>query len=1721
MSEEKIMWVTRYKRNISNLILITLLFGLFLSLLIEFNYLEQIKSRSVNEIMLESNLFANEMESQSTNLLYLSDIHTRVRERITDPVDYDESMKGVLSDFIKENLVYDQVRILDLDGHELFRVNRVNNEVIIIPDDELQDKSDRYYFVNAQALERDEILVSRFDLNIEYDEIETPIKPVYRLVTPIDLNDGSRLGYLVLNILGEPVLNHIHQADQSIFGNVYLTNENGDWLIGPEDTTPWGFMYEDAERFNISETFPGIWQKFNDQDLDFYQGFCTNGLFTFHRIGIVNKPVGMDVKYFSGIQVEKWILISFIPFRQAVSSTSIVIFIATIIVAVLMNIFLRQQVKIRLSEEIAYRAREESEKKLQIISDASQDAIILINSKGLIEYWSGSAEKMFGYSSDEVLNKEVHDIITMHQDDRALAQRKMGKFAQNGKGPILNTLREMDAKTRDGKLIPAEISINPIKIGDEWWAAGIVRDITKRREAQKEIRELAQFPLENTNAVMRFDLQGELIYANPASDFLLRNWNLAIGQKLKDPLRKNFLDEIASGGKSRIRIEIKDHIYSLDIFPVVDSGYANVYGVDITEEETARKELQASELKYRTLLNSMPQYIFHKDVEGRYITINKALSELLNMEPSHFVGKTDFDLFPGDISEKHSESDRQVLEQGIPYEADEMFFPQEDDKKIAHIVKTPVYDANGAVTGILGIFWDITKQVQAEKGLAELNKNLEGLVQKRTKEIEIINKELSISKERYQAIIENQVEFVFRWDLKGNITYSNHSFSDRFNKKNKDIVGKYYKDTISSARMDELYKKMADITQDNTFQTLEIRDVLSDGQVVWEQWNSRAIFNDRKEIVEVQNVGRDITELKQAQEQVYIQSSALEAAANGIVITDVDGKIIWVNRAMSNLTGYEVKELIDENPRIFKSGMVDDVVYEGLWNTILAGKVWSGEVINRKKDGSLYTEEMTITPILSEGKVINFIAIKQDITARKQIEQEVREAKEQAEIANSAKSIFLANMSHEIRTPLNAIMGLNYLLRRTGLTDIQQKYLGKMQTASKNLLDMINDVLDYSKIEAQKIEIEKMPFDLETIFIDITDTEALKAHQKGIELIVSSAEDIPERLQGDPIRLKQVLRNLVNNAIKFTESGEVVVEVKKTAERKDSITLLFSVTDTGIGLSQEQINKLFTPFQQADISTTRKFGGTGLGLAISQRIVSLMHGKIWVESELNKGSKFFFEIPFRKLPPKKKADLFASKEVIGKKVLIVDSNVKSYKWLDQLLKPTQAQISHVADKDTLKEIINSSKAEDQFDVILINNNVRGFRRLSDLLDLKMRLKSEEVKVIHLTDTVQFAQRVQDEGSSSIDSVLIKPINASQLYDTWIALFTGNRSMARKHTDAGSQETRNDLTGLKILLTEDNEINQEVITELLKQKNVAVTVADNGQAALDLISKEKFDLVLMDIQMPIMDGFTASRKIRKQKKFDAMPILALTANALVEEKEKARRAGMDDYITKPIEPGLFFEKIAHWTKREKVDVEKTPVDSILSIPGVNVEKGLLRLNDDQAAYIALLNKFVSNHGGDLKQIEENGLKEDWEKAGAKLHAMKGAAANLSAVELVDALEKIESSIRDKHIDEFKNSIDLANALFNKLKKEIGVLYRTSIIKEESKPSLGKNDLREKLERLQQLVNHNDPEAKVVLKEIRLAGSLGNMREMLDDVQAALDRYQFKRAGALLEDVLRKI
>ncbi len=1703
-----------------------LLFGVAVSVIIEVNYVKQLSKSAQNEIVLESDIFKNEMNSQESNLLYLADIVKRIKEFTSAENLFQSTLEGTLADFAEENGTYDQVRFLDQTGMEVVRINRVSGQINIVPKMELQDKSERYFFKASEKLHPNEIYISKFDLNVEYDEMQIPEKPVYRLITPVDLSDGTRIGYVVLNILGEPLLNRIISAERIINGEILLINDSGDWLIGPQGTTPWGFMYTDAQNINISEKYSKIWNQYQGEYL--FQGYCPSGLFTFRLINPFDRYMAVNTVKIEGTSHEKWILISHIETSSLISQASLAILLTTLVLIIVLYFAFRQVAKNRWNERKAYQAREESEKKLDIISAASQDAIILINSKGLVEYWSVSAEKMFGYSAEEAFHKEIHQMITMHQKDREMAYKGMEQYASTGEGPILRNLREMDAKTKSGHAIPVEISINPVRIENEWWAAGIIRDISERRKAEKEIRELAQFPLENANAVMRVDKDSILMYANPASDYLLQSLKMKIGEEVQDPLRTLVSNAIMNNERAETRLKINKKAYLFIIFPVVEAGYTNIYGVDVTEEEKARKELQNNELKYRTLLNTIPQYVFHKDINGKYITINDSLAKLMHLDATDVQGKMDEDLYSPEIAKRHRKTDQDVIDKNSPIETDEPLDPEKPDEKIVHMVKAPVFDKHGNIDGILGIFWDITQRVQAERDLAKLNKNLEKLVDSRTREVNDINNQLSISEKRYRAIIESQVEFVFRWDLQGKITYANQSFSRRFEKEVNEIEGSFFREEISSEGMEELYAKIEIITKDKPLLTTEIRNTFPNGKIVWEQWNCRAIFNEKNEIVEIQNVGRDITELKQAQEQLYIQSSALEAAANGIIITDVEGIIIWANKALSSLTGYSLNEMVGKTPRIFKSGKMGKEFYASLWERINQGEVWSGEVINRKKNGEFYTEEMIITPISTEsGKVTNFIAIKQDISVRKEIEAEVERAREQAEIADRAKSTFLANMSHEIRTPLNAIMGLNYLLKRTGVSDVQDQYLDKMQSASKTLLDTINDVLDFSKIEAEKIEIENVSFDLNTVLLDITDTEALKAHQKGIELIVSVGENIPDRIEGDPIRLKQVLRNLTNNAVKFTDEGEVVIDIQKIIEDDARLTLEFSVSDTGIGLSPEQIERLFVPFQQADISTTRRYGGSGLGLAISKRIVQIMNGEIWVKSEIGKGSTFSFTIPFKKVPPRKRVDLFLSKEVIGKKVLIVDSNSKSSQWLARILKPTQAEIVQVADINTLEELLAPQRNEKPFDVILVNNNVKGFRRMSDLLGIKKHFTAGNIKVIHLTDTVQIAQQLNESELTSIDAILIKPINASQLYDTWMSLFTSTRAKPQiEEFTAKNLQSRNTMDQIKILLVEDNEINQEVFRELLEQNGAEISIAENGKIALEILDKQAFDLILMDVQMPVMDGFTATREIRKKTGYAALPIIALTANAQVEEKNQANEAGMNDYITKPIEPKLLFDIIEKWTNKS-VPNKSTGINTAETAPlfihGVDTAQGIARLNQDRSAYIQLLKKFVKNHQQDIEEIAAFIEQGDWENARQASHAVRGAAANLGAEKLADELMKIEDAIKVNDSELVRSELNKAKDLF------VAIVQDLSIINEEKdqpqsseqKVPLNQKELTTKLKYLQQKIKNNDPAAKILINEINQIVPDTHFDGLLLMAKISLEAYDFKKAGIEINKVIKMI
>jgi PAS domain S-box-containing protein len=347
-----------------------------------------------------------------------------------------------------------------------------------------------------------------------------------------------------------------------------------------------------------------------------------------------------------------------------------------------------------------------------------------------------------------VLGKEIHGIIAMYQEDREVAYKGMERFTKTGEGSILRTLREVDAKKKDGTSFPAEISINAVQIDDEWWAVGIVRDISDRRRSEKEIREMAQFPLEISNTIMRVDDESTLLFANPASEFLLRNLGMKVGRKVAQPLRDLVRDAIRKNERIETRSKIAERIYLFTAFPIPQSGYVNIYGADITEEENVRRSVEASELKYRSLVNAMPQYMFHKDLQGRYITVNDALAKLMGVDSARVPGKSDLDLFAKEAAAIHKESDKEVIKNKLPIEFDEPLDLEKPDGNVIHMVKAPIINANGDVEGVLGIFWDITNRIKAERELASLNRNLEALVKDRTREIETINDRLSISEKK-------------------------------------------------------------------------------------------------------------------------------------------------------------------------------------------------------------------------------------------------------------------------------------------------------------------------------------------------------------------------------------------------------------------------------------------------------------------------------------------------------------------------------------------------------------------------------------------------------------------------------------------------------------------------------------------------------------------------------------------------------------------------------------------------------------------------------------------------------------------------------------------------------------------------------------------------------------------------------------------------------------
>ncbi|MFA7428961.1 MAG: response regulator [Rhodospirillaceae bacterium] len=659
------------------------------------------------------------------------------------------------------------------------------------------------------------------------------------------------------------------------------------------------------------------------------------------------------------------------------------------------------------------------------------------------------------------------------------------------------------------------------------------------------------------------------------------------------------------------------------------------------------------------------------------------------------------------------------------------------------------------------------------------------------------------------------------------------------------------------------------------------------------------------------------------------------------------------------------------------------------------------------------------------------------VTEIERREEALSVARDEANRANDAKSAFLANMSHEIRTPMNAVIGLSRLAMQTPLNDRQRDYLTKILGASQALLGIINDILDFSKIEAGKLDLEEAEFSVTDLLDDVAALISGKAEEKGLEIVFSASPDLPQRLFGDSLRLGQVLTNLATNAVKFTEVGEVVVRAAVESEQDDRVVLHFSIRDTGIGLSENQRAKLFTPFSQADASTTRRFGGTGLGLSICQRLVDMMGGRIWVESAPDKGSTFHFTCDLRRARPTLR-DVDRWKDLRGTRVLVVDDNATARAILSEMLRSFDCTVAEAEDgAGALEELARvTAEGEEPYQVVLMDWRMPRMDGLEASRRIKGREGLVDLPVIIMVTAYGRDEVIREaESRQAIDGLLIKPVNPSLLFDSMMQLIGLGGEGDLRRSIVSSLSTTEDamaaLSGRRALLVEDNTLNQQVASEILSHWGIQVEVANDGREgllALEAAGPDGYDIVLMDVQMPVMDGIEATRAIRAQERFNDLPIVAMTAHALQEERERCLNAGMNDHVSKPIDPEFLCAvliriigarpKAATGAAAPGKSDGAAPGVFVLppTLPGVDVTTALRRVMGNARLLAKLLRDFRHQHLNTAQKLDDLLAAENWDALREEAHALKGVAGNVGAMDIHATAQALEKAIKVERLAE---------------------------------------------------------------------------------------------------------
>jgi len=916
---------------------------------------------------------------------------------------------------------------------------------------------------------------------------------------------------------------------------------------------------------------------------------------------------------------------------------------------------------------------------------------------------------------------------------------------------------------------------------------------------------------------------------------------------------------------------------------------------EVAERTRAEEVLQDSQSRYSSLVENLPVHVLRKDLDGKFTFANKSFCELLGKPLSAIVGKTDFDLYPAEMAEKYQQDDREVVATGVLLECVEEN-KKGDETRYVQVIKSAVRDADGKVVGVQVVFWDVTARHKAEAAL---------------------------EKERYllHALMDNLPHNIYFKDAQSRFTRINRALAAGFGLSDAaEAVGRsdadfFAEEHVREARADE--QRVMETGQ--PLVDKEERETWPDGRETWVTTTKLPLYDEEGRIVGTFGISRDITEQKRAAEALRTSEmkyrTLYDSTRDAIMLVTPEEGFLSGNHAAVELFGCRDEEAFtsstpaDFSPEHQPDGALSSAKAQQMMATAIERGSHFFEWTHKRVDGSEFDATVLLTRMELEGRRILQATVR-DVTEQKRAAEALRAAKEAAETASQAKSAFLANMSHEIRTPMNVIIGMTELVLDTRLSAEQREYLLALQESSEALLSLINDVLDFSKIEAGKLDLDSSVFHLYDSLGDTTKWLAIRAHGKGLELACHIRPDVPVAVVGDQARLRQVVVNLLGNAIKFTDHGEVVLDVGCQSERNGQVVLHFAVRDTGVGIPEDKLGVIFSVFEQADNTTTRRFGGTGLGLAISSRLVELMGGRIWAESRLGEGSTFHFTARFGLADEVPSPTRDARSTVVhGTRVLVVDDNATNRLILEEMLRNWGMLPTAVPGvREALEQLRQARSSGEPFPLVISDVQMPELDGFALVNEIRQDPTIGSTVIMMLTSGDRPGDIAQCE-EMGVAAYLLKPVKQSELFDA-VMMAMGVTTAEDEAPAVPDQKRPTRTRPLRILLAEDSLVNQKLAIGLLKRRGHAVVVANNGKEAVAALELQKFDLVIMDVQMPEMDGLEATIAIRAREKQTGahVPIIAMTAHAMKGDRERCLEAGMDHYVSKPIRARLLFEVI---------------------------------------------------------------------------------------------------------------------------------------------------------------------------------------------------------------------